>query len=121
RGDGQPLGTFEQVQAMIRDLFPSAQFGWTLSGPERVRISQERGQPLPAELRQRLESLPSIFEGVAEGEGYRVTFGLGDDEGVACLRVTPLGSAQELQSGLAALESAAGASFELSEEKRNGS
>src|SRR5262249_28021327 len=38
RGDGQPLGTFEQVQAMIRDLFARAELVGRLGGPERVPI-----------------------------------------------------------------------------------
>jgi hypothetical protein len=60
--------------------------------------------------------MPSVLEGVAEGEGYRVTFGLGHREPVERLLATPLGSAPELRSGLAALEAVARAEFQVSEE-----
>jgi hypothetical protein len=113
--DGRPLGTFEQVQAVIRRLFPAVQFGWTPDGPERVRMCEEGGHPLPPEHRQRLEGVPSELEGVAEGPDYRVTFGLGSREPVGYLRVTPLGGGAELQAGIAGLESDVGAKFQVSE------
>ena len=116
RAGAQPLGSFEHVQTLLRRLFPGVQFGWTPSGPERIRVSEERGWPLTRELRQRLEKFRSELEGVIDGNGYRVRFGLGCEEPVACLQVTPLGDTAELARGLAALESAAGARFQESEE-----
>jgi hypothetical protein len=115
RADHQPLGSFEQVQTMIRHWFPGVRFDWTPSGPERIRRCEEGGLPLTPELRQRLAGMPSELEGVDEGPGYRVTFGLGSQEPLACLRVAQLGSALELQSGLAGLESEMGAKFQVCE------
>jgi hypothetical protein len=116
RADGQPFGTFEQTQALICRLFPGTEFRWTPSGPERVRSCEEKGGgPLTPDLRQWLEKMPSELEGVAEGAGYRVTFGLGHREPVGCLRMTALGSAPELERGLASLEADTGAKFQASE------
>ncbi len=111
RADGRPFGTFDEVQALIRRAFPDVEFGWTTSGLEKLRLAKERGIELPPQLRQALESLPSLLEGVAESEEYHVTFGLGHEEPVTCLYVTPRGMAPELDRGLAALEAVAGAEF----------
>jgi hypothetical protein len=116
RADGRPLGSLNEVEALIRGLFPDVRFAWAPSGPERIRNCEERGHPLPNEIRQRLEGVPSVLEGVAEGEGYRVTFGLGHRDPVERLLVTPLGNGLELRSGMVALEAEAGAEFQASEE-----
>src|SRR5262249_3196864 len=100
--------------AMIRLLFPSVQFGWTTSGPEKLQIAKERGIKFPPDLQEALKTLPSLLEGLAEGEGYHVTFGLGHQEPVSCLYVTPRGHAVELEYGLAALEAEAGSEFKIS-------
>src|SRR5262249_46337904 len=69
----------------------------------------ERGITFPPEILAYLPSLPSLLEGVAEGDEFHVTFGLGHQEPVPCLYVTPLGDAPELERGLAALAADAGA------------
>jgi hypothetical protein len=56
-------------------------------------------------------TLPALLEGVAEGPEFHVTFGLGNEEPVACLYVTPRGLSPELERGLAALEAEAGPEF----------
>jgi hypothetical protein len=117
RADGQPFGSFEQVQARIRQLFPSVAFRWTTSGPEKIAIAVARGITLPPEIMEYLPSLPSLLEGVAEGDEFHVTFGLGHQEPVPCLYVTPRGDAPELDRGLAALEADAGAEFKVSGEE----
>jgi hypothetical protein len=114
RADGRPFGSFEQVQALIRRQFPSVEFFWTASGPEKVRLAEERGVELPPHIRRWMETLPSLLEGVAEGDGFHVTFGLGAEEPVPCLYATPRGLAPELDRGLSALEAAAGAVFKVS-------
>jgi hypothetical protein len=114
RADGQPFGSFEQVQALIRRLFPTVEFFWTTSGPEKIRQAEERGIKLPPHIRQWMETLPSLLEGIVEGDEFQVTFGLGYEEPVSCLYVTPRGLAPELDRGLAALEAEAGAEFEVS-------
>jgi hypothetical protein len=116
RADGQPFGTLEEVQAIIRRLFPNVKFYWTTSGAEKLRLAKERGIELPPMIREMCERLPSLLEGVAEGKAYHVTFGLGHQEPVDCLYVTPRGTAAKLQKGLAALESLAGAEFRVSGE-----
>ena len=114
RADGRPFGSFEQVQTLIRRLFPSVEFFRTTSGPEKVRQAEERGVVLPPHIRQWMEALPSLLEGVAEGDGFHVRFGLGTEEPVSCLYVEPRGLAPELERGLAALEAEAGAEFKVS-------
>jgi hypothetical protein len=114
RADGQPFGSFAQVQALIRQWFPSVEFFWTTSGPEKIRLAEERGVKLPPHIRAWMETLPSLLEGVAESSEFHVTFGLGLDEPVACLYVTPRGMAPELDRGLAALEAVAGEEFKVS-------
>jgi hypothetical protein len=117
RADGQPFGSFEQVQARIRELFPTVQFFRTTSGPEKIALAAERGITFPPEILAYLPGLPSLLEGVAEGDGFHVTFGLGHQEPVSCLYVTPRGDAPELERGLAALEADAGAAFKVSGEE----
>jgi hypothetical protein len=114
RAGGRPFGTFDEVQALIRRAFPEVEFGWTASAPEKPRLAKERGIEFPPQLRQALESLPSLLEGVGEGEEYHVTFGQGHEEPVPCLYVTPRGMAPELDRGLAMLEAEAGAEFKVS-------
>src|SRR5438270_13811735 len=107
RADGQPFGSFEQAQALIRRHFPAIEFFWTTSGPEKVRQAEANGVELPPHIRQWMETLPSLLEGVAEGDGYLVSFGLGNEEAVPCLYVEPHGEAPELERGLAAREAEA--------------
>ena len=117
RADGLPFGSFEQVQSRIRYLFPTVEFFWTTSGPEKIALAAERGITFPPELMAVLPDLPSLLEGVAEGDGFHVTFGLGHQEPVPCLYVTPRGDSAELDRGLAALEADAGAEFKVSGEE----
>lgn len=117
RSGGLPFGSFDDVESLIRRLFPDVKFGWTTSGPEKLRLAKERGIEFPAQLREALETLPSLLEGVAEGPGYHVSFGLGHDEPVSCLYVTPRGDSTELERGLAGLEAEAGMKFKASGEQ----
>jgi hypothetical protein len=114
RADGQAFGTFEQAQAIIRIQFPTVRFAWTPSGLEKIRIAEQRGVKLPHQIHEILKNLPALMEGVAEGDGYHVTFGLGEKEPVSCLYVTPRGDAAVLVRGLTELETEAGAEFEVS-------
>jgi hypothetical protein len=104
RGDGKPLGTFEDVQAALRRLFPGVRFWWTTSGPEKIRQAEERGVELPPMIRQTIEKLPSMLDGICEGDGFTVEFGLGPSEPVSCLCVQPRGASPELLQRLGALE-----------------
>jgi hypothetical protein len=117
RADGRPFGSFEEVKSLISRLFPAVEFFWTTSGPEKIRLAEERGVKLPSHIRQWMETLPSLLEGVAEGDGFHVTFGLGYEEPVRCLYCTPRGDAPELECGLAALVAEAGAEFKVSGEE----
>ena len=111
--DGRPFGSFDQVQARIRELFPTVEFYRTESGPEKIARAAARGITFPPAILAYLPDLPSLVEGVAEGDGYHVTFGLGPEEPVTCLCVTPRGDGPELDRGLAALEADAGATFRV--------
>jgi len=108
RGDGAPLGTFEQVQALLRRLFPGVEFFWTTSGPEKLRLAAERGVELPEHIRRWIETLPSLLEGFVEGDDFSVAFGLGHEEPVRFLCVEPHGVSPELDRLLSALESEVG-------------
>lgn len=117
RADDGPLGSFTELQALIRDAFPMVQFAWTTGGQEKLRLAKERGIELPPFIRQSLETLPSLLEGVVYGKDFHVTFGLGHEEPVACLYVTPLGESAESERGLDALKAAVGAEFKVSGEE----
>src|SRR5262249_41097244 len=91
RADGRPFRTFAEVQDIIRGLFPKVKFAWTTSGAEKLRIAKERCIELPPAIREACERLPSLLEGIAEGKGYHVSFGLGHQEPVECLYVIPHG------------------------------
>ncbi len=116
RTDGKPLGSFDEIQALIRGAFPTVQFAWTTSGQEKLRIAKERGIELPSFIRQSLETLPALLEGVVSGKDFHVTFGLGHEEPVTCLYVTPRGESVELERGLDALKAAMEAEFKVSGE-----
>lgn len=118
RADGQPLGSFEQVQELIRTHFPAVEFFWTTSGLEKIALAAERGITFPPVMLEYLPNLPSLLEGVAEGDGFHVTFGLGHIEPVQCLYVTPRGEyTPDLERGLSALEAFAGSEFKISGEE----
>jgi hypothetical protein len=111
--DCRPLGTVEAIQSLIRTHFPSAQFRRTTSGQEKLRIAKERGIEFPPALRASLESLPSLVEGVAEGAGWHVTFGLGPGDPLAELVVEPRGDHADVDAGLRAIERALGLTFRV--------
>lgn len=74
-------------------------------------MAAERGIRFPPELRESLESLPSVLEGVAEGPSWSVTFGLGHDDPLTELIVEARAHATELDSGMLAIENAIGTAF----------
>lgn len=111
RPDGRPLGTFAEVQALLRRLAPGVEFGWTTSGPEKVRQATENGVELPEDIRRWMESLPALLEGAVETEEYLVVFGLGYEEPVPFLCVEPHGEGAELDRLLAALETEVGSAL----------
>src|SRR3954471_12112442 len=115
RADGRAFGAFDQGQALIRRLFPAVEFFWTEGGPDKVRQADANGVELAPHIRQWMMTLPALVEGVAEGPDFHVTFGLGTEEPVACLYVTPRGLGPELERGLAALEAEAGAELKVSD------
>jgi hypothetical protein len=104
RKDRQPLGTFEEVQATLRRIFPGVQFWWTTSGPEKVQLAEENSGPLPPHIKQWMLTLPSMLDGICEGDDWLVEFGLGPTEPVPELYVQPHGIGPELHQRLDALE-----------------
>ena len=86
------------------------------TGPTETyrELASERGITFPPALLASLRNLPSLLEGVAKGDGFHVTFGLGHQEPVTRLYVTPRGDAADLERGLAALKADAGAVFRVS-------
>ena len=114
RTDGQPFGSFEEAQALIRAHFPTVMFFWTTSGLEKLRQADANKVKLPPHIRAWMATLPSLLEGVAEGDGYHVGFGLGNEQPVVDLYVEPRGDAAELRRGLEALEAVAGAELRVS-------
>lgn len=119
RSDKLPIGSFDDVQSIIRAILPTVTFGWTKSGADKLRIANERGIELPAPIREVLETLPSLLEGQAEVEGSCVTFGLGYDEPVKCLYVTPHGSSSLIELAMAELEVQIDGKFVVSGEETN--
>lgn len=111
--DLRPLGSAEQLQALIRKVFPDVRFGWTTSGLEKLQIAKERGIELPPPIRQGLESLPSLLEGVAEGDGWRVMFGLGHKNPITELILEPRGEHASMEQWIAEIETALGTRFRI--------
>ena len=114
RADGDNFGTFDEVKRLIRRYFPNAEFSWTTNGLEKIEQARKHGIEMPAAFLPALENLPSLLEGVATGDDFHVTFGLGHEEPVCCIFTTARGLDPSLQSGLAALEKFAGAEFQIS-------
>jgi hypothetical protein len=114
RADGQPFGSFELVQALIRRVFPSVEFFWTTSGAEKIEMARHNGVEMPPQILEAIKDLPSLLEGVAQGEGYHVSFGLGHEEPVTFLCIEPRGSGPELDAGLESLEAEAGLALRVS-------
>jgi len=104
RSDRQPLGTFTEVEARLSRLFPGVEFFWTTSGVEKLRHADENGVELPDPIRAWMATLPSLREGIYEGDEFLVEFGLGFEEPVACLSVVPRGVSPQLFRLLDALE-----------------
>ncbi len=98
RHDGRSIGSFHEVQGVISEIFPETRFYWTTSGPEKLKMAEERGIQFPPELHQSLTSLPSLLEGIYEsGDAGAISFGLGFQEPVHRIYVTPLGWSDELE------------------------
>ncbi|MHA3774498.1 hypothetical protein ACXR0O_23485 [Verrucomicrobiota bacterium sgz303538] len=111
--DCRPLGTFSEIETMLRTIFPEVTFGWRESGWEKLRQAEERGIKLPLVLRESLESLPALYEAVAMGRDYYIEFCLGPSEPVTELVVEPRGAHPELEEWLSALESRIGTSLRI--------
>jgi hypothetical protein len=109
--DHRPLGSVEAIKALIKTHFPSVKFHWTTSGVEKLRIAKERGIEFPPALRDGLESLPSLLEGVAEGPGWRIDFGLNHVDPVRELIIEPRGEYDE--ASVRAIEQALGCEFRV--------
>ncbi len=109
--DNRPLGSVEAIQTLIRTHFPSVKFHWTTSGLEKLRIAKERGIEFPPALREGLESLPSLLEGVAEGPGWRIDFGSNHLDPVRELVIEPRGEYDE--ASVRAIEQALGSQFRV--------
>ena len=119
RSDKGVIGSFAEVQAMIRKVFPEVVFAWTTSGIEKLRIAEERGIVLPEAIRRSCETLPSLLEGQADLSGASVRFGLGYEEPVRCIYVQPSGDSSGLDAKLVALETAVGGKYVLSGKETN--
>jgi hypothetical protein len=119
RKDKSQIGSFAETQAIVQDVFPSVKFGWTTSGREKLHIAAERNIQLPPAIRESLENLPSLLEGMCEGDGWAVEFGLGYQEPVLCLYVTPRGDSDVLERGLSAIAAAVGGDYVISGNETN--
>lgn len=119
RNDKAAIGSFEELQTMIRGIFPGVQSGWTTSGPDKLKMAAERGIEFPPDLREALKTLPSLLEGRFESDGNCVEFGLGYEQPVMCLYVTPRGGSPALDQQLAELEARVGGTFVVSGEETN--
>ena len=75
---------------------------------EKLRIAKARGIEFPPALRESLESLPSLLEGVAEGASWRVDFGLNHLDPVLELVIEPRGDDAAMDEGIGAIEQALG-------------
>jgi hypothetical protein len=112
--DEQPLGSFEQVQSLLLEIFPETKFNWSSSGPEKLKLAEQHGVEFPRELKKSLETLPAFYQGIYVKGQNCVHFVLGEAEPVTCLYVTPRGDADELDSALTRLEQKIGGEFEIS-------
>ena len=111
--DDRTLGTFAEVEAMLRAIVPDLVFGWRTSGPEKIRLAAERGIEFPPAVREHLQSFPALYEAVAEGDGYYVEFCLGPSEPVTELVVEPRGDHPELHQWLRELEARVGTTLRI--------
>ena len=119
RTDASPIGSLDDVQALIRSVFDSVAFAWTQSGPDKLKLAEERGIEFPPALAKSLETLPSLLEGQAVGDGWHIAFGLGHSEPVMCVYLTPRDPDNMLETQLSALESAIGGTIVISGEEKN--
>jgi len=119
RDEKAPIGSFDSVQSLIREVFPTVEFQWTQSGPDKLALAAERGIEFPPELREALKTLPSLLEGRFATDEALVEFGLGFQEPVRCLYVTPRGSSATLNQQLSKLEAKVGGKFVVSGEETN--
>ena len=111
--DNRVLGSLSEIQSLIREHFPSVQFHWTTSGAEKLRLAKERGVELPQEIRDVLNNLPSLLEGVAEGLGWDIMFGLQHMDPLRELIIEPRGDDAAMDAGIRAIEQVLGTSFRV--------
>ena len=119
RADATPIGSFDDVQGLIRSIFDSVTFAWTQSGPEKIKLAKERGIEFPPALAKSLAISPSLLEGRAAGSGWQISFGLGHSEPVMCLYLTSSDPRNALETQLSALESVIGGTIVICGDEKN--
>ena len=111
--DNRPLGTFAEIESLLRGTFPNVQFVWRTSGVEKLRLAEERGIEFPPLLREGLESLPSLYEAIIHADGCYVEICLGAAEPVIELIVEPKGYHPDLERWMLELESKLGTELRM--------
>jgi hypothetical protein len=105
RTDGQPLGAREHVVGILQAAFAGVEFGWVMSGPEKIARMRAKGMEFPEVLREFLETQPAKFEGFwqdTEGSGQ---FFFGSAEVVHAIDAVFYGPCPSLQAAEELLKS----------------
>ncbi len=102
--DRRPIGTADAVQMYIRKLCPDVKFGWTITGPEQIRLAKERGIKFPPILLNAMRSLPALLEGHANGPNWYIFFGLGHTDPLTELVIETRGDSTEIDLVISEIE-----------------
>jgi len=105
RLDGKPLGTLQEVQRVMQQVFPQIELGTLPSGLEQLRVFEERKIELPEVLRKNFEKMPAIFAGDYQNEDFSAEFRFGSMEIVQHIDVVLRGTTVASEEYLQKLES----------------
>ena len=104
RPDGQSLGSFDQVQRVLTDIFPGVALQRSLSGREKLKAAEAQGVTFPAVLRDHMASSPATFEGDFIGAGFSIEFYAEAGETILELSVVLRGTTTRTEPLFALLE-----------------
>ncbi len=74
RPDGQLLGSFDQVQSVLADIFTGVALQRSLSGQEKLQTAEAQGITFPAGMREHMASAPATYEGDYTGADFSIEF-----------------------------------------------
>jgi hypothetical protein len=108
RANGQPLGTFPEVKRALSSAFPGLVLERSLSGLEKVQLSEAQGINYPKFLRENMAASPAKYEGIYEAADFSIQLYASDAEIVHQISIVLHGTVTNAEPLFALLEKQTG-------------